>query len=78
MKERIAKSFDIYANKLVQFSQTRGRLYWWVFLFILALTLVSITPFPSHSQLTPIKPPANQICQTDTAKEIRGVWLTNI
>ena len=78
MKERIGKLFDIYANKLVQFSQTRGRLYWWGFLFILAVILVSITPFPGHSQLTPIQPPTNQICQTDTDREIRGVWLTNV
>jgi len=78
MKERIAKSFDIYANKLVQFSQTRGHLSWWIFLFILAFTLVSITPFPGHSQVTPIQPPATQICQTDTKREIRGVWLTNV
>ena len=78
MKERIAKSFDIYANKLVQFSQTKGRLSWWIFLFILALTLVSITPFPGHSQLPTIKPPADQICQLDKAREIRGVWLTNV
>lgn len=78
MKERIAESFDIYANKLVKFSQTKGRLSWWVFLFLLTLTLISITPFPAHSQVTPIEPPANQICQTDTKQEIRGVWLTNV
>ncbi len=78
MKERIAKSFDLYANKLVQFSQTKGRLSWWIFLFILALTLVSITPFPGHSQLPTVEPPANQICQSDQTREIRGVWLTNI
>ena len=53
MKERVAKSFDLWANKLVQFSQERGRFYWWVFLFILAITLVSITPSIGHSQ-TPI------------------------
>ena len=75
MKKSIAKSFDIFANKLVQFSQEKGRISWWIFLFILALTLVSITPFPGHSQ----SPNSyNQICQTDTQREIRGVWLTNV
>jgi uncharacterized lipoprotein YddW (UPF0748 family) len=77
MKERVAKSFDIFANKLVQFSQERGRLYWWLFLFVLALTLVSITPFPGHSQ--PAEDlPVESICQIDSQKEIRGVWLTNV
>ena len=78
MKERIAKSFDIFANKLVQFSQERGRLSWWVFLFILALVLVSITPFPGHSQTPIVKSSTDRVCQTDIEKEIRGVWLTNI
>lgn len=81
MKESIAKSFDILANKLVQFSQDRGRQYWLVFLFILALTLVSITPFPGHSQQMPSQitnTSINQICQTDTSRELRGVWLTNV
>lgn len=78
MKERIARSFDVFANKLVQFSQERGRLYWWIFLFVLALSLVSITPFPGHSQparegIRPLE------CQkTNPNREIRGVWLTNI
>ena len=75
MKERVAKSFDLFANKLVQFSQERGRFYWWVFLFILALTLVSIT-LPSHSQ--PPSEPSIEHCSVDTKREIRGVWLTNI
>lgn len=77
MKERIAKSFDIFANKLVKFSQEKGRVSWLIFLFILALTLVAITPFPGHSQQlanTEVKP----ICQKDTQTELRGVWLTNI
>ena len=75
MKERVAKSFDLFANKLVQFSKERGRFYWWVFLFILAFTLISITPLPGHSQ-----PPIFSIehCSVDTKREIRGVWLTNI
>jgi uncharacterized lipoprotein YddW (UPF0748 family) len=77
MKERVAKSFDIFANKLVQFSQERGRLYWWVFLFVLALTLVSITPLPGHSQVA-IERTVEQICQADSQREIRGVWLTNV
>ena len=77
MKERIAKSFDLYANKLVQFSQTRGRLYWIIFLFVLALTLVLITPLPGHSRL-PFKSSTDEICQSDPMREIRGVWLTNI
>lgn len=77
MKERIAKSFDIYANKLVQFSQERGRVSWWIFLFILALVLVMIAPFPLHSQSTPTQL-TQQICQTDRTREIRGVWLTNV
>ncbi len=81
MKERIAKSFDICANKLVQFSQDRGRQYWLIFLFILALTLVSITPFPGHSQdlsSGKINSTDNQVCQIDKSRELRGVWLTNI
>ncbi|MEM7760939.1 MAG: glycoside hydrolase family 10 protein [Cyanobacteria bacterium P01_A01_bin.40] len=77
MKERIAKSFDIYANKLVQFSQERGRVSWWIFLFILALVLVTIIPFPLHSQSTPTQS-TQQICQADRTREIRGVWLTNV
>ncbi|PSB10786.1 hypothetical protein C7B62_08235 [Pleurocapsa sp. CCALA 161] len=78
MKERIAKSFDIFANKLVQFSQERGRLYWWVFLFVLAFTLVSIAPFPGHSQLPINQNQSEQICLGDPQQEIRGVWLTNV
>ncbi|MBE9043972.1 glycoside hydrolase family 10 protein [Pleurocapsales cyanobacterium LEGE 10410] len=74
MKERIAQSFDLYANKLVQFSQSKGRQYWLVFLFVLTLTLVSITSFPSHSQL----PTETLPCQGSTPREIRGVWLTNV
>jgi uncharacterized lipoprotein YddW (UPF0748 family) len=77
MKERIAKSFDLFANKLVQFSQERGRLSWWIFLFILAFTLVSITPLTGNSQ-SAINQPVDQICQVDSTREIRGVWLTNI
>ena len=77
MKERIAKLFDFYADRLVLFSQTRGRLYWLIFLFVLTLTLVSIT-LPSHSR-SPIDEPAiERTCSTDTPREIRGVWLTNI
>lgn len=78
MKERIAKSFDIFANKLVQFSQEKGRLYWWVFLFVLAFTLVSITPFPGHSQPPINQNQSEQICLADPQQEIRGVWLTNV
>ena len=77
MKERIAKSFDIFANKLVRFSQERGRLSWWIFLFLLAFTLVSITPLTGNSQSV-INQPVEQICQADPKREIRGVWLTNI
>ena len=81
MKERIAQSFDIYANKLVQFSQDRGRQYWLIFLFILALTIVSLTPLAGHSQelLRENKPlPSNEVSQTHIARELRGVWLTNV
>lgn len=77
MKERIAKSFDLYANKLVQFSREKGRVSWWIFLFILAWVLVTIVPFPIHSQ-SPPREPTQEICQTDTTREIRGVWLTNV
>jgi uncharacterized lipoprotein YddW (UPF0748 family) len=77
MKQRIAKSFDIFANKLVQFSQERGRLSWWIFLFLLAFTLVSITPLTGNSQSV-IDQPVARICQVDPSREIRGVWLTNI
>ena len=74
MKKHIARSFDLFANKLVQFSQERGRVSWWIFLFVLALTLVAITPLPGHSQLQRNQ----QNCQTETSKELRGVWLTNV
>ena len=74
MKERVARSFDLFANKLVQFSQERGQISWWVFLFVLALTLVSITPFPGHSQLASDSP----IEQCAEREELRGVWLTNV
>ena len=78
MKERIAKLFNFYADRLVLFSQTRGRLYWLIFLFVLTLTLVSITPLPSHGRSPTDRPAINRTCKTDTFKEIRGVWLTNI
>lgn len=84
MKKRFAKSFDTYANKLVQFSQNRGYQYWLIFLFILALTLVSITPLPGHSQHLPQGQdnlPDGQVCQLDKidkTRELRGVWLTNV
>ena len=77
MKESIARLFNIYADKLVQFSQARGRIYWWVFLFSLTLILISITPFPARSQAE-IKPADEPICQIDNPREIRGVWLTNV
>ena len=77
MKKYIAKSFDIFANKLVKFSQERGRVSWLIFLFILALTLVAIAPFPVHSRSQAIKTPES-ICQSDARKELRGVWLTNV
>ena len=76
MKERVAKSFDLFANKLVQFSQERGRISWWIFLFVLALTLVAITPFPGHSGSVGDR--SQTTCQIDDRREIRGVWLTNI
>ena len=81
MKERIARSFDICADKLVQFSQDKGRQSWLVFLFVLALTLVCITPFSGHSQqlLTQRETATlNKICPADTVRELRGVWLTNV
>ena len=80
MKKQIAKSFNIFADKLVQFSQERGRQYWLIFLFILALTLVSIAPFPGNSQdLAPSQVVAeSRVCQDSEPRELRGVWLTNI
>lgn len=77
MKKYLAQTFDVFANKLVQFSQERGRQSWLIFLFILALTLVAITPFPGHSQSIVKQQPA-KVCPADTPKELRGVWLTNI
>ena len=78
MKKSIARSFDTFANKLVRFSQERGRISWLIFLFILALTLVAITPFPGHSQPL-LNNRVEQICQQDLkTKELRGVWLTNV
>ena len=77
MKERIARSFDTFANKLVQFSQTKGYKSWLIFLFILALAIATMFPLGSYSQ--PIKNHNSlQVCQTDTSKELRGVWLTNV
>ena len=79
MKESIAKSFDMWANKLVQFSQDKGRQYWLIFLFILALTLVSIFPLAGHSQaFKDVQSTPSQICQTEQPRELRGVWLTNV
>ena len=81
MKERVAQLFDIYANKLVQFSQQRGRQYWLIFLFILAITLVTIAPSLGLSQLKLGKGLNSQIietCANETGKELRGVWLTNV
>ena len=81
MKERVAKSYDTFANKLVEFSRARGHQSWLIFLFILTVILVTITPFPSHSQLPSsdrLPQDSLQICQADNPKELRGVWLTNI
>ena len=75
MKKQIAKSFDIFANSLVRFSQSRGRISWLIFLFIFALTLVAITPFPGHTKN--IANNSTEVCQ-DADPELRGVWLTNI
>ena len=75
MKKQIAKSFDIFADSLVRFSQEKGRISWLIFLFVFALALVAITPFPGHTRHL-----ANneaEVCQ-DTNPELRGVWLTNI
>ena len=74
MKELIAKSFNIFADRLVQFSKERGRVSWLIFLFILAFTLVSIAPSTGHSQQLD----GVEVCQSDTPTELRGVWLTNI
>lgn len=79
MKDSIAKSFDIWANKLVQFSQEKGRQSWLIFLFILALTLVSIVSVPGHSQTTSqLELNLSQVCQIEKPRELRGVWLTNV
>lgn len=76
MKERVAKSFDTFANKLVRFSQTRGYQTWLIFLFILALAIATMFPLSGYSQ-----PPAASSsltnCQSNEG-ELRGVWLTNI
>ncbi|MEM8828910.1 MAG: glycoside hydrolase family 10 protein [Cyanobacteria bacterium P01_G01_bin.19] len=78
MKKYIARTFDIFANKLVQFSQERGRISWLIFLFTLTLILVAIAPFPGHSQST-INKPSERVClSSDKPKELRGVWLTNV
>ncbi|MEL6927144.1 MAG: glycoside hydrolase family 10 protein [Cyanobacteria bacterium J06600_6] len=76
MKKRIAKSFDLFANKLVQFSQERGRISWWIFLFVFALILVSITPLPGNTGT--LDNSSEQACQINDQREIRGVWLTNV
>ena len=76
MKKYIAKSFDIFANSLVRFSQERGRISWLIFLFVLALTLVAITPFPAHTKY--LADNKVEVCQQDNSTELRGVWLTNI
>ena len=77
MKERITRSFDTFANKLVQFSQTKGYQSWLIFLFILALAIAIMFPFGVHSQSIE-NHNSTQVCQADTPKELRGVWLTNV
>ena len=75
MKKQIAKSFNIFANSLVRFSQARGHIAWLIFLFVFALTLVAITPFPGHTEY--IASNEVEVCR-DADPELRGVWLTNI
>ena len=77
MKKQIARSFDMFADKLVRFSQEKGRVSWLIFLFVLALTLVAITPFPGHSKQL-ASDAIEQVCTENTPKELRGVWLTNV
>ncbi len=84
MKERIARSFDICANKLVQFSKNKGYQSWLVFLFILAFTLVCLIPISGRSQQLPTESGTatlNKICpanELNNTRELRGVWLTNV
>ncbi len=84
MKDRFAGLFDTYANKLVSFSQTRGRQYWLIFLFILAVSIVMLTPVSGHSQqlLHQSQTQGNlssiPVCKPETPRELRGVWLTNV
>ena len=83
MKEVIAGLFDTYANKLVHFSKARGRQSWLIFLFILALCMIVMTPLSVHSQQL-LKQnnskniDSSAVCNTETPTELRGVWLTNI
>ncbi|MGF1542031.1 MAG: glycoside hydrolase family 10 protein [Pleurocapsa sp.] len=76
MKERIARNFDIFANKLVQFSQTKGYKTWLIFLFILAVAIAIMFPFSGYSQPVGMNHPS--VCKSEIDHELRGVWLTNI
>jgi uncharacterized lipoprotein YddW (UPF0748 family) len=76
MKERIARTFDIFANKLVRYSQTKGYQTWLIFLFIIAVAIATLFPLSGHSQS--IQNNFIPACQTDAKPELRGVWLTNI
>ncbi len=77
MKERIAKSFDLFANTLVRYSQTRGYQTWLIFLFILALAIATMFPLSGYSQPAGTNNPI-PLCNNDVNQELRGVWLTNI
>ncbi|WP_036479377.1 glycoside hydrolase family 10 protein [Myxosarcina sp. GI1] len=80
MKERIAKTYDNFANKLVQFSRDWGRPSWLVFLFILTFIIIALTPLTGNTQLPSDRASTEsvQTCTSNTDRELRGVWLTNI
>ncbi len=79
MKEHIAKTYDNFANKLVQFSRDWGRPSWLVFLFILTFIIIALTPLTGNTQLpSRAATESIQTCTQNTDRELRGVWLTNI
>ena len=74
MKHRISQLYNIYADKLVQFSRLHGRSSWIIFLFILALIVVMTSS--SWGYPTSAYPTKNSNCSE--SQELRGVWLTNV
>jgi uncharacterized lipoprotein YddW (UPF0748 family) len=70
LKHSVNRIFNSLADKLVWFSRTQGRPAWIIFLLVFSLIIAVMMPEASYS--------ATVAAPTTQAKEIRGVWLTNI